>query len=432
MWPSGAELATSLIAIVPAPPGLFSTNTDCPSCLLSSCATLRDTTSELPPGANGTTKRIGLVGQLCAAAASGARLRVRLTANSGQGYEASGHGAACDVSMVRMRAGCESRPTCGAMRAAGSAPDRARRQGAAPRPGFAFDLRGQQLGRERREQQAARAERRADVQAGTTRHVVQLRTRQTRAACERGLFVGHCARVRLAVACRAAFAREHAAQLHRRRLARAAAAAARGSPGAHALRRAALLLRLRRSHRAAPRRRPARACQHPQAPLAIRARARQGRPGSRDRRSPAAAVAVHRAAARLARRGDHATGAVSASRPGATQRTVHPPLLLRRCARATQPRARQEPDAWMGEQVGAPCRAPRRCRPARTTSRRLRGNAPMRSAAAAASSQRTSAGGRPNSCNTRSACAATRSRPARTHRTTRQRPRCAASLRASA
>ena len=80
VWPSGAELATSLIAIVPAPPGLFSTNTDWPSCLLSSCATLRDTTSELPPGANGTTKRIGLVGQLCAAAARGRRIKARTRA----------------------------------------------------------------------------------------------------------------------------------------------------------------------------------------------------------------------------------------------------------------------------------------------------------------------------------------------------------------
>src|SRR5881397_2344079 len=51
------------MATTPAPPGLFSTYTVCPSCFVSSAATERATISEVPPGANGTRKRIGLEGQ---------------------------------------------------------------------------------------------------------------------------------------------------------------------------------------------------------------------------------------------------------------------------------------------------------------------------------------------------------------------------------
>src|SRR5687768_8813901 len=63
VWPSGGDLATSAVPIVLAPPALFSTYTLCPSCVVSSCATERAMISEVPPGANGTTKRIGFVGK---------------------------------------------------------------------------------------------------------------------------------------------------------------------------------------------------------------------------------------------------------------------------------------------------------------------------------------------------------------------------------
>ena len=65
-WSS--ERATSCMAILPAAPGLFSTNTFWPKVLDSSTAVERATISELPPGANGTTKRMGRVGQLSSAA----------------------------------------------------------------------------------------------------------------------------------------------------------------------------------------------------------------------------------------------------------------------------------------------------------------------------------------------------------------------------
>src|SRR3954468_12022432 len=62
-WPSGVACAASDMATTPAPPGLFSTNTVWPSCLVSSAATERATISDVPPGAKGTRKRIGLEGQ---------------------------------------------------------------------------------------------------------------------------------------------------------------------------------------------------------------------------------------------------------------------------------------------------------------------------------------------------------------------------------
>src|SRR5215470_18789976 len=53
------------MATLPAPPGLLSITIGCPSGPSISCATARATMDELPPGANGTTSRIGLVGNCC-------------------------------------------------------------------------------------------------------------------------------------------------------------------------------------------------------------------------------------------------------------------------------------------------------------------------------------------------------------------------------
>ena len=68
VWPSGTDLTASIMATVPAPPGLFSTNTDWPKDLVNSAATERATISLVPPGAKGTKNRTGLVGQLLACA----------------------------------------------------------------------------------------------------------------------------------------------------------------------------------------------------------------------------------------------------------------------------------------------------------------------------------------------------------------------------
>ncbi len=62
VWPS-VEAAHSCIAMLPLAPGLFSTNTVWPRLLVSSLAAERATISELPPGAKGTSRRIGLLGQ---------------------------------------------------------------------------------------------------------------------------------------------------------------------------------------------------------------------------------------------------------------------------------------------------------------------------------------------------------------------------------
>src|SRR5205814_7687927 len=61
--------ATSPIARLPAAPGRLSTYIDCPSSLPISAAAERATISELPPGANGTTKRMALLGQGASAGA---------------------------------------------------------------------------------------------------------------------------------------------------------------------------------------------------------------------------------------------------------------------------------------------------------------------------------------------------------------------------
>ena len=48
--------------MLPLAPGLFSTNTVWPRLLLISLAADRATISELPPGAKGTSRRMGLLG----------------------------------------------------------------------------------------------------------------------------------------------------------------------------------------------------------------------------------------------------------------------------------------------------------------------------------------------------------------------------------
>ena len=54
--------AHSAMAMLPLAPGLFSTNTVWPRLLLISLAADRATISELPPGAKGTSRRMGLLG----------------------------------------------------------------------------------------------------------------------------------------------------------------------------------------------------------------------------------------------------------------------------------------------------------------------------------------------------------------------------------
>ena len=48
--------------MVPAPPARLSTMTLTPIDVVSSCATARATISEVPPGANGTTRRMVWLG----------------------------------------------------------------------------------------------------------------------------------------------------------------------------------------------------------------------------------------------------------------------------------------------------------------------------------------------------------------------------------
>jgi hypothetical protein len=66
----GGGRAHSCIAMLPLAPGLFSTNTVWPRLLVSSLAAERATISELPPGAKGTSRRIGLLGQPACACSS--------------------------------------------------------------------------------------------------------------------------------------------------------------------------------------------------------------------------------------------------------------------------------------------------------------------------------------------------------------------------
>lgn len=67
------------MAVTPAPPGLFSTNTLWPSCLVSSAATERATISLVPPGCGQHQKRIGLVAR-----------RLRAQARQGHGGGSTG------------------------------------------------------------------------------------------------------------------------------------------------------------------------------------------------------------------------------------------------------------------------------------------------------------------------------------------------------
>src|SRR5260221_7528188 len=72
VWPSGGDLATySVPTTVPAP-GLFSTTTGWPhtSCIFAD--TRRPMMSVAPPGGNGTIRRTGRVGKVCAPAAKDA------------------------------------------------------------------------------------------------------------------------------------------------------------------------------------------------------------------------------------------------------------------------------------------------------------------------------------------------------------------------
>ncbi|MNU02435.1 hypothetical protein D3C72_2461390 [compost metagenome] len=50
------------VPMMPLAPGRFSTTTDCFSASPSFCEIRRATTSVPPPGGNGTTMRIGLLG----------------------------------------------------------------------------------------------------------------------------------------------------------------------------------------------------------------------------------------------------------------------------------------------------------------------------------------------------------------------------------
>ncbi len=66
--PSGGDLATISPPIMPPAPGRLSTTTGWPSSSLRPGATARALISTLPPGANGTTIRMGLTGKVCACA----------------------------------------------------------------------------------------------------------------------------------------------------------------------------------------------------------------------------------------------------------------------------------------------------------------------------------------------------------------------------
>src|SRR4051812_17501508 len=69
VWPSGSALATYSAARAPFAPGLFSTTAGWPSSSWNFEPMARPTMSDEPPGTNGMTTRIGLVGNDCASAA---------------------------------------------------------------------------------------------------------------------------------------------------------------------------------------------------------------------------------------------------------------------------------------------------------------------------------------------------------------------------
>jgi hypothetical protein len=64
MYPSGLAFAVSSLAMMPLAPGRLSTIFDCPHALAICAATTRAMMSVVPPGANGTSIRIGRLGQL--------------------------------------------------------------------------------------------------------------------------------------------------------------------------------------------------------------------------------------------------------------------------------------------------------------------------------------------------------------------------------
>ena len=68
VWPSGAERATNSVPIMVAPPARFSMTICWPNCLVSSGLSRRARMSVPPPGAAGTTRRIGRDGKVCASA----------------------------------------------------------------------------------------------------------------------------------------------------------------------------------------------------------------------------------------------------------------------------------------------------------------------------------------------------------------------------
>src|SRR5690606_32387397 len=69
-YPSGADLATIDIPMLPPAPALFSTTTGCPHCSDKLCAIKRARVSVTPPAVNGTTSRTGLSGYDAAAVAA--------------------------------------------------------------------------------------------------------------------------------------------------------------------------------------------------------------------------------------------------------------------------------------------------------------------------------------------------------------------------
>src|SRR5438552_5833257 len=62
VWPSGGALATISVPITPPAPDRLPAITDWPSAAASFAPTARDSRSVVPPTANGTMMRIGLVG----------------------------------------------------------------------------------------------------------------------------------------------------------------------------------------------------------------------------------------------------------------------------------------------------------------------------------------------------------------------------------
>src|SRR5215813_15112174 len=71
-WPSGGDFATYEYAMLPPPPGLFSTTAGWPRLACRPVAISRATTSLEPPGVNGTMMRMVLLGKrACAPATSG-------------------------------------------------------------------------------------------------------------------------------------------------------------------------------------------------------------------------------------------------------------------------------------------------------------------------------------------------------------------------